>query len=345
MSEARATTTLVISDEAMLGHHPGRFHAESPARLEAALRGIAKADHHHIERRSPRIATPDELARVHARRYVDSILALRGARATLDPDTHLSEGSVGAALLAAGAGLGAVEAVMRGEVSNAFVAVRPPGHHAIADHAMGFCVFNNVCVAAEHALALGARKVLIVDWDVHAGNGTEAHFYNRPDVLFFDAHRYPFYPGSGALHDVGRDDGAGYTLNAPMPQGLGDADYALVFEQVLVPVAAAFKPDIVFVSAGYDAHRDDPLGDQRLSDEGFAALTGIVTRIARAHAGGRAVMMLEGGYDLGALERSVRASVEVLGGSTPPEPRGATAAAELLAHDLHLVANRYHDLT
>ena len=165
-------------------------------------------------------------------------------------------------------------------------------------------------------------------------------FYERPDVLFFDAHRYPFYPGSGALLEIGRGAGQGMTLNAPMPAGLGDADYRLLFEDALVPVAAAYEPQLVLVSAGFDAHRDDPLGDQRLTDEGFAALAGVVRDIARRHAGGKLVMLLEGGYDLDGLARSVRACVEVLGGSTPPEPRGASRAGEALVHDVRAIARK-----
>ncbi len=333
-------TTLLLHDALMGEHQPGPHHPESPERLGAIMRALEDADHPALVHRAPRPASTAEIARVHGQRYIDHVAALRGKRASLDPDTHLSPQSVDAAFAAAGAAVHAVEAVLRGEVDNAFCAVRPPGHHALPQLGMGFCVFNNVAIAAEHALTLGARRVLIVDWDVHHGNGTQAHFYERPEVLFFDAHRYPFYPGSGALHEIGRGPGLGRTLNAPMPAGLGDADYHLLFSEALIPVAADFAPDLVLVSAGYDAHMDDPLGDQRLSDEGFAALAGTVVQIARAHAGGKVVMLLEGGYDLGGLARSVRATVEVLGGSTPPEPHGASRAGEALVNDVRLIARR-----
>ncbi len=334
------TRTLFLSDPLMREHRPGLHHPESPERLQAVLGAMADADHPQLLRRSPRVATDAEIARVHDPRFIASVRAVRGQRVSLDSDTHLSELSVDATFMAAGAACDAVESVMSGKAENAFAAVRPPGHHALPGLAMGFCVFNNVCIAAEHAKSLGAKKILIVDWDVHHGNGTQTHFYERPDVLFFDAHRYPYYPGSGALHETGRGQGVGRTLNAPMVGGLGDADYALLFEEALAPAAHEFAPDLVLVSAGYDAHRDDPLGDQRVSHEGFAALTGVVNAIAKAHCGGKIVMMMEGGYDLQGLAQSVRACVEVLGGRTPPAPRGASPAGEALTADVREVAKR-----
>ena len=333
-------TTLFLHDPLMQEHRPGPHHAESPERLIAVLAAMESVDHPNLVRRSPRIASDAEIARVHDPRYLAHVRAIRGQRVSLDPDTHLSELSVDAAFMAAGAACDAVETVMSGKADNAFCAVRPPGHHALPGLAMGFCVFNNVAVAAEHALSLGAKRVLIADWDVHHGNGTQAHFYERGEVLFFDAHRYPFYPGSGALHEIGRGAGLGRTLNAPMPAGLGDPDYHLLFAEALVPVAADFKPDLVLISAGFDAHRDDPLGDQRVTHEGFAALTGTVNAIAKAHCGGKIVMMMEGGYDLDGLSSSVRACVEVLGGSTPPDPRGASERGESLVADVRFIARR-----
>jgi len=335
-----APRTLFLHDPLMQQHLTGPHHAESPERLRAVLAAMETVDHPGLVQRSPRIASDAEIGRVHDPRYLAQVRGIRGQRVSLDPDTHLSELSVDAAFMAAGAGCDAVEAVMSGAIDNAFAAVRPPGHHALPGLAMGFCVFNNVAIAAEHALSLGAKRVLIADWDVHHGNGTQSHFYERSDVLFFDAHRYPFYPGSGALHETGRGAGQGRTINAPMPAGLGDPDYHLLFQEALIPIAAEFKPDIVLVSAGYDAHRDDPLGDQTVTEEGFAALTGAVLAIARAHCGGKLVMLMEGGYDLDGLARSVRASVEVLGGSTPPDPRGATDRAESLVADVRLIARR-----
>lgn len=334
--------TLLFTDESLREHQPGPHHPECPERLEAVMEGLEGAN---VDRFEPaRLATVDELSRVHTPGYVDYILGLHGAPRTLDPDTSLSPGSVTAARLAAGLSLSAVEAVLRDKVGKkAFVAARPPGHHAERDAAMGFCVFNNMAIAAEHARELGAQRVLVVDWDVHHGNGTHHHFYDRSDVLFFDAHRYPYYPGSGALEEVGRGAGLGYTVNAPLPPGLGDGDYCRIFEETLVPVAHAFKPDIVLISAGFDAHRDDPLGDQRVSDDGFAALTGIVSRLADEVCDGRLVMLLEGGYDLKALSRSVRSCVDVLGGRTAPEPRDWSRHAEVLTRAMRRSASRFFD--
>jgi acetoin utilization deacetylase AcuC-like enzyme len=333
-------STLLLSDPVMEEHHTGEHHPESPERLFAVHAALERARHPALLRRDARVASEEEIARVHDLDYIATIKKLRGARTSLDSDTHLSENSVDAAFKAAGAACDAVESVLAGRADNAFAAVRPPGHHAVHARAMGFCVFNNVAIAAEHARSLGVSRVLIADFDVHHGNGTQGQFYERPEVLFFDAHRYPFYPGSGALHEVGRGPGYGMTVNAPMPAGLGDADYHLLFEEALLPIAAAFEPELVLVSAGFDAHRDDPLGDQRVSEEGFAAVAGTLYQIAREHCGGRIVMVMEGGYDLEGLGRSVRACVEVLGGSTPPAPRGASRAGEAVVKDVRHIAAR-----
>jgi len=333
-------STLFLSDPIMQEHRPGRDHPESPERLLAVLDALESAHHPALVRRTPRAATVAEIARNHDELYVRTMERLRGKRLSLEPDPHVSEGSIDAAFSAAGAACDAVESVIAGRADNAFAAVRPPGHHATRKQAMGFCIFNNMAIAALHARALGASKVLIIDWDVHHGNGTSGAFYECRDVLVFDAHRYPFYPGSGALHEIGRGPGLGYTVNAPMPAGLGDADYHMVFSEALVPIAADFKPELVLVSAGFDAHRDDPLGDQRVTDEGFAALAGTAYAIARDHCHGKLVMLLEGGYDLVGLGKSVRACVEVLGGSTAPEPRGASLAGEALVKDLRLIARK-----
>lgn len=304
----------IVHSERMVDHDPGPGHPEAPERLRAAA--AALRDVPGAEWLKPREATATELERVHHHAYVERIAELRGRALTLDPDTHTSAGTVDAAYLAAGAAIQATEAVFDGANTVAVALVRPPGHHAEADAAMGFCFFNNVAVAAAHARAtLGCERVLILDWDVHHGNGTQHIFEERRDVLFMSLHEFPLYPGTGALHEVGRGDGQGFTLNVPCPAGFRDEDYVHALRQLLVPVAAEFQPNLVFISAGFDAHDADPLANMRLTERGYAAMTRIVKEVAERHADGRVVLLLEGGYDLEAMPRSLRACVDVLAGS------------------------------
>jgi acetoin utilization deacetylase AcuC-like enzyme len=223
---------------------------------------------------------------------------------------------------------------MADEFGAAFALVRPPGHHAEAGQGMGFCLFNNVAIAAEHAIAeRGCERVLIVDWDVHHGNGTQHSFDDREDVLFFSVHRHPFFPGTGTLRAVGRGAGEGRNLNVPLHRPMGDAEYVALFDELLVPVAEEFDPDLILVSAGFDAHANDPLGGMDVTEEGFAALCGTVRDIAGRCCDGRVALTLEGGYDLDGLARSVHACTEVLCGATPPGGFGAPdrAAVEVLS--------------
>ncbi|PIE18680.1 MAG: histone deacetylase [Proteobacteria bacterium] len=326
----------------MVDHDPGDHHPERPERLSALTRHLAA---HPIDGARPltaKLATRAQLQAIHHPAYVEQVVRLRGKRVRFDADTVACAGSVDAAFLAAGATIQAVDAVMAGHAANAFALVRPPGHHAEASRAMGFCLFNNVAVAAQHAVAAhGLTRVLILDWDVHHGNGTQNAFYDRRDVLVIDAHRYPFFPGTGALHDVGQGPGAGYNLNIPLPPGMGDDDYALAIPELLIPIADAFRPELVLVSAGFDAHRADPLGGMRVSAEGFAALCGAAYQIAAAHCGGRLALVLEGGYDLEGLARSVHACVGVMRGATPPEFHAPSSTAVRMTKDAQLVARRY----
>jgi acetoin utilization deacetylase AcuC-like enzyme len=321
-------TTLLISEDAMLAHDQGRGHPESPARLQAISDRLRERPVAGTRWQAPRPATREQIAGVHAPAYIDFVDSVRGQTVHIDEDVAMAPGSTDAAYLAAGAAIDAVTAVCQGAASNAFALVRPPGHHAEVDRAMGFCVFANVAVAAEHARRhLGVQRVLIIDWDVHHGNGTQHLFEARDDVLVFNTHQWPHYPGTGGLHEQGSGAGLGYTINAPLPGGMGDADYAAVFSELLRPVAAAFEPDLVLVSAGFDAHRDDPLGGMEVTADGFAGLCGVAREVAAATAGGKLVLVLEGGYDLAGLADSVHACTEVLAGRTAPAVQGAAGAS------------------
>ena len=336
---------LLVSDDAMMGHVPGAGHPERPDRLRAVLDKLRDCPVDGARWAAPDPVTRNALERVHHEGYVDSVDALRGHRVALDADTVVSPGTVDAAYLAAGAAIDVATAVVNGDADRAFALVRPPGHHAEADRAMGFCLFNNIAIAAAHACAaLGCQRVLIVDWDVHHGNGTQHAFFDRNDVLLFSAHRYPFYPGTGGFDEVGIGDGAGFTVNVPLPGGFGDPEYLAVFQEVLVPLAATFEPDLVLVSAGFDAHCRDPLGGMAVTDQGFAALCALVRDLADRHASGRLALILEGGYDLAALAGSVHASVEVLAGVAQRSVDPASHAAARVIEQVREVHKRFRSL-
>lgn len=294
--------------------HDTGTHPENARRLiaiDAALeRGYLLAGRPEI----PFTVAPDEaLARVHDRRYIAGLrnFAEQGG-GWLDADTWVGPSSVEIAALAAGAGIAAIDAALSGAAPRGFVLARPPGHHATPGRGMGFCLFNTIAVAAEHALAEGIERVLIVDWDVHHGNGTQDAFYESDRVLFTSIHQSPLYPGTGATSERGAGEGLGYTINIPLAAGAGDAAYAEVFDRVIAPAAAAFRPELVLVSAGFDAHASDPLANMRLSERGFADLARRTLQIADEHAEGRIVAVLEGGYDPEALAESVVATLAVL---------------------------------
>src|SRR5450432_4209845 len=318
-----AMSTLILTDRRLLGHDAGPGHPESPARLQAILGDLEGAPPDGVVFETPRAATAAEIDAVHAPAHRALLQGLEGKRARLDDDTSVSEGSWEAASLAAGAAVGAVEAVWSGRAENAFALVRPPGHHAEAGRAMGFCLLNNAAVAAEAARRAGAARVLIVDWDVHHGNGTQEIFAARDDVLYMSVHQYPFYPGTGAAEEIGVGAGKGATVNCPLPAGQDDADYGAVFHDLLLPAGRAFAPDLIIVSAGYDAHERDPLADMNVTERGFAAMTSLVAQLAAEACGGKLVLLLEGGYDLSALASSVHASLEVLAGRREEFPLGA----------------------
>ncbi|MFE8072199.1 histone deacetylase [Marinobacteraceae bacterium S3BR75-40.1] len=353
MSDQRSVT--VFYDERILAHRPDVDSPFLPSRLDKRVReilnglGVKWQYPEHPGRISAilslleqepipgvrfapgDVATPEQLGRVHTRSYLNAIYKLRGQNAWLDVDTTaVSPGSVEAAEVAAGTAIAAVEAVVKGSTESAFALVRPPGHHAEPVRARGFCLFNNVAVAAAHAQAeLGCQRVLIVDWDAHHGNGTQDIFWADPDVLFFDIHRAaPFYPGTGQLEEVGAGLGEGGTVNVPVPGGTGDTAYIKALRDILVPAADYFRPDLVLVSAGFDVHRLDLA--LNVTYEGLGAMTRIVQQIADRHCRGRLALVLEGGYHLESLAYGTHAVLKVLSGEEPEEP-GVTGVREVEA--------------
>jgi acetoin utilization deacetylase AcuC-like enzyme len=244
----------------------------------------------------------------------------------LDPDTYTSPETYEIARLAAGAAVDAMERVMSGSHTSALALVRPPGHHAERDRAMGFCFYNNVAVAAAHAQTLGATRVAIVDYDVHHGNGTQHIFEGDANVLYCSIHQYPYYPGTGAATEIGEGDAAGFTVNVPLEGGATDDDYHVAFDEIVVPVVGAFTPDVVLVSAGFDAHERDPLGGMRLTTGAFSAMTMALRVVADECCGGRIVAVTEGGYDVGALRESLLAVVDALGVEHAPAPQWPTTS-------------------
>jgi acetoin utilization deacetylase AcuC-like enzyme len=303
--------TALLADRRFLDHDTGRRHPESSARA-AVLCDLFEHDAFSgFARLEPRLATEEELRRVHAHDHVASVAASAGREHTqFDADTPASSGSFQAARLAAGGAIAMADAILAGEIDNGFAALRPPGHHAETDRPMGFCLFNNVAIVAQHLLrARGLGRVLVLDWDVHHGNGTQHSFYGSNEVLYVSTHQYPFYPGTGAPDEIGSGSGAGCTLNVPMPAGAGDTEYLAAFRDLIVPVAREFAPDFVLVSAGFDAHASDPLASMCLSTPAYGALTDAMSDLADECASGRLLLLLEGGYDLVALAESVTTSV------------------------------------
>jgi acetoin utilization deacetylase AcuC-like enzyme len=292
-----------IYDSAVFREHDaGAGHPERPERLDAIRLGLLDADlEGRLESIAPRDATGQELRRVHTAAHVEAVAATAGRTVRFDPDTQAGPRSYAAALLAAGAACDAVDHILDGTMARAFCAVRPPGHHAEADRAMGFCLFNNVAVAAAHALAKGLERVLIIDFDVHHGNGTQNIFAADRRVLYISSHAWPFYPGTGALQEVGEGEARGFTVNLPMPMGCGDGEYAHLYREIVTPIGVAFDAQLVFVSAGFDAYGGDPLAGMRLTAAGYGELAAACLSTAGGSAGGRAVFVLEGGYDTGGL--------------------------------------------
>jgi acetoin utilization deacetylase AcuC-like enzyme len=285
-------------------------------------------------------ATEEQLLRVHPARYVERVGQMCARGEAFDMDTPTSPGSHEAALRAAGGACALVEALLTGGERTGFAALRPPGHHAEFEQAMGFCLFANAAIAARHALdALGAERVLVLDWDVHHGNGTNAIFHDSREVLFVSIHQFPFWPGTGPLDDVGSGDAEGYSINLPVPGGTGEAAFLSLVEHVVAPAARQYRPDLILISAGYDAHREDPLGGLRLETASFGAMSARMRALGE-ELGAPVGAVLEGGYDLDALASSVAATMDALAnGAAPPE-----VARHPLADEAAAVLGRYWEL-
>lgn len=318
---------LVFTDPSYHDHAPGNW-PEGPHRLDAihsalAASGLAEA----LVYRSPSAATPDDLALVHSHRHIDRVkrvAAAGGGYLTLD--TVVSAASYDVALMAAGGAMGAVDAVLNGEAQRACALVRPPGHHATAGEGMGFCLFNNVAVAARHCITHhGLSRIMIIDWDLHHGNGTESIFYDSSEVLFISLHEAPAYPGTGWLSDTGEGEGEGYTVNIPVPAYSGESTYLSAFETIIAPITRAYRPQLMLVSCGLDAHFLDPIGHLSLSSSGYGRLTEWVCALAEELCGGRVVFVLEGGYDPIGLGWSMASVLSVASeqGGPLPEPEGS----------------------
>jgi acetoin utilization deacetylase AcuC-like enzyme len=301
-------------------HDTGRYHPESAERLRAIVDhlesdgwmkqleplSLPAQQRPDLEDRIQKVHTPSHLTRIQTNTPSQGY-------AYLDPDTPLSPASSRVGLMAVEGTLTAIDAVMAGRVRSAFCAIRPPGHHAESTRAMGFCLLNNVAIGARYLRERhGLKRVLIVDWDVHHGNGTQEIFYHDPSVMYVSLHQYPWYPGTGSRDERGAGPGEGYTLNFPLPAGKGDEEYLRIFDVELTPAVREFRPEFILISAGFDAHEEDPLAGMRVTDEGFGSMTRLVKGWAEAHCGGRVVSCLEGGYNHAALARSVERHLEVL---------------------------------
>ncbi|MDD5169290.1 MAG: histone deacetylase, partial [Syntrophales bacterium] len=301
--------TGLVRDDRYLRHGADFSHPESAERLKAIYSMLDTPDMAgKFTLIPPRYATQDDIALVHSRAYIESIAQTAGQQyCVLDADTQTSSESYDTAMLAVGGTMSAIDSVMSGEVDNAFALIRPPGHHAGVDRAAGFCLFNNVAIAARYAMSqYQLQRVLIADWDLHHGDGTESIFYTDKRVLYFSTHQFPLYPGTGKMTDIGQGEGLCYTINVPLKACADNAIYVKAFRSILQPVAMEFKPELILLSAGFDTHHKDPLGDMMVTPAGYAAMTRILLDTANACCRGRFVAVLEGGYHISGLTESVR---------------------------------------
>lgn len=307
------TKHIFLSDERMLLHNTGD-HPENAGRLKTVLEEIKSSPfREYLSLSSNRFATKEELVQVHEEAYVDQVLSLDGKESMIDVETIISPHSVKAACLASGLGIELTEQVVTGEVENGFLIVRPPGHHARPSSGMGFCLFNNIAIAAKKALALGTKRILIVDFDVHHGNGTQETFYEDDRVFFIDIHQENLFPfNSGLIEETGNVKGKGFTVNIPLPKASGDDDYLYIFDELIKPLAMHYCPELILVSAGFDAHESDPLGFMNLTTKGYGLLTKRIKSLSKILCNGKLIFFLEGGYNPFFLAKNVIECVEVL---------------------------------
>lgn len=300
--------TGIVKDWQYMEHNMGAFHVENPKRIETIYNMVEKEITFPFLEIKPRPAKEEEIQTVHSPSYVKILKETSGKeRVYLDPDTATSSRSYEVALLAAGGLLEAIDLIMGGKIKNGFALVRPPGHHAEASRAMGFCLFNNVAVGAEYLIKKhGLKRILIIDWDLHHGNGTQHSFYDRNDVLYLSTHQFPHYPGTGYWDETGQGNGEGFTVNVPLSSGKTDEDYLFTYRKILSPITALFKPEFILVSAGFDIYKADPLGGMKISEEGFGALTSEFLTLAKDFSKERILFTLEGGYDLNGLREGVK---------------------------------------
>lgn len=311
-------TTGFLYDPRFREHYPGKGHPESPERLAVSAAYLAKLPwFSQLQSLAPQPAAEEWLHQIHSADYVKRAReACEYGEPYLDtPDVGISSNSFEIAKLAAGGGLELVDQMMAGKIENGFALLRPPGHHAEKDFAMGFCLFNNIAILARYLQKkYGLEKIAILDWDVHHGNGTQHSFYEDPSVLYASLHQFPFYPGTGAAHEAGEGRGQGATLNCPMAAGSGDAEYEAAFHEKVLPKLESFKPDAVLISAGFDAHENDPLASMRLSTPFFGWMTERLMEIAAKHSKGRLISLLEGGYNLNDLPRCIEVHLKAISG-------------------------------
>ncbi len=293
--------TAVLRDNLFLSHDPGYNHPESPDRLRDIYTLLDKDSLKGLFIEPDFIPAPEKTLQLnHTSSLVKKVAKTSGKPfGSLDADTKTSPESYNAACLAAGSLLKGIDLIMEGEIDNCFALVRPPGHHAERDRSMGFCLFNNVAIAARHAIKQhGVERIMIIDWDLHHGNGTQFSFYDTDKVFYLSTHQYPFYPGTGGVHEVGNGRGEGYTLNIPLPGGQGDKEYASIFNTIVTPVVREYKPQLILISSGFDIYHADPLGAMKVTSKGFAYMTKVVVELAEEVCNGRLLVTMEGGYNL-----------------------------------------------